>query len=537
MNLTNSTKKVITRDVEAGCRKNTIMKRIIGHSRTTAALFVVALFVLGSVRAEAGLWDDATDLGNGWRELSWFGVFNIDSDPWIFHSEHEWMYAFGTETSDITFWDEAMQAYWWTSDVQYPYVYRFSDEAWLFYQMDSISPRWFYNHSTEAWEAWPGSGPTVTTQYDAGYNIEVSLDASIVPTIGMTEPVTYAWSQTSGEDVTLSAADVMMPTFTTLPIEDFVHLDEDFGLVGIDTLAVNESSYGFEVVVTGGPISRVGQVTVTSGSVSLALPAIPLGVIQYVKASTFEHEEFEWSLVSAPEGSSAEMINADQRVAGLRPDLPGAYLIKDEVSGEGLILDGSTYVGVDTCALCHGDDPVANLGLEDMVTPWSMTGHADMLVRGLDGTLSSHYNEGCIKCHTVGYFPDADNDGFDDLARDYEWTFPDVLEEGNYDAMPMEVQALANIQCESCHGPGSMPSGSERSASLNVTLCATCHNDGHYHNRPAQWEISPHNEALSRDSLREKPYSLLVRPLSLHLAASSTPRRAGTNYPDGSGTN
>ena len=277
-----------------------MMKHMIGLSRTTAALFVVALIMMGSVRAEAGLWDDATDLGDGWRELSWFGVFNIDSDPWIFHTEHEWLYAFGTVTSDITFWDEAMQAYWWTSDTQYPFAYRFSDEAWLFYQVGSINPRWFYNYSTEAWEAWPGSGPTAVTQYDVGYNTEVSLDASIVPTIGMTEPMTYAWTQTGGEEVTLSAADVMMPTFTTLPIEGFVHIDEDFGLVGIDTLAVEESSYEFEVVVTDGSISRAGHVTVTSGSVSPALPAIPLGVTSYFKASTFEHPEFEWSLVSAP---------------------------------------------------------------------------------------------------------------------------------------------------------------------------------------------------------------------------------------------
>ncbi len=49
----------------------------------------------------------------------------------------------------------------------------------------------------------------------------------------------------------------------------------------------------------------------------------------------------------------------------------------------------------------------------------------------------------------------AVNGGFDDVAKEYGWTFPAVLTNSNWAAMPAALQNVANIQCENCHGPGS----------------------------------------------------------------------------------
>jgi hypothetical protein len=100
-------------------------------------------------------WWGATELTGGWYWLEWFEFFNVNFDPWIYHEQHEWLFPFSTDDpADIVFYDDAMQAFWWTSSTVYPFVYRFSDGAWLFYEKGSSNPRWFYNFSTQQWEDW-----------------------------------------------------------------------------------------------------------------------------------------------------------------------------------------------------------------------------------------------------------------------------------------------------------------------------------------------------------------------------------------------
>ena len=58
--------------------------------------------------------------------------------------------AFGTEDpGGIVFYDAGMQQFCWTASVVYPFVYRFSDGVWLFYELGSSNPRWFYNFTTQ----------------------------------------------------------------------------------------------------------------------------------------------------------------------------------------------------------------------------------------------------------------------------------------------------------------------------------------------------------------------------------------------------
>ncbi len=57
------------------------------------------------------------------------------------------------------FWDDEMQAFWWTSASVYPFVFRFSDREWLWYLVGSVGPRWFVILSSDVWEQWPPPGP------------------------------------------------------------------------------------------------------------------------------------------------------------------------------------------------------------------------------------------------------------------------------------------------------------------------------------------------------------------------------------------
>lgn len=99
-----------------------------------------------------GLWSGATDLGGGWKSLAWFGYFYDADNGWIYHNEHHWMYTFGTTPASIWFWTQDL-GWLWTRSTVYPYLYRNTGAAWLWYQVGSYNPRWFNNLTTGQWES------------------------------------------------------------------------------------------------------------------------------------------------------------------------------------------------------------------------------------------------------------------------------------------------------------------------------------------------------------------------------------------------
>jgi hypothetical protein len=101
-----------------------------------------------------GRWDGSVHLAGGWAWSPWFGYFYVPLDPWVYQQEHGWVYAFGNDPSSVTFWDSEMADFWWTSSTQYPYLYRYSDTTWLWYDLGSDSPRWFLDIGGSAWESW-----------------------------------------------------------------------------------------------------------------------------------------------------------------------------------------------------------------------------------------------------------------------------------------------------------------------------------------------------------------------------------------------
>jgi hypothetical protein len=195
------------------------------------------------------------------------------------------------------------------------------------------------------------------------------------------------------------------------------------------------------------------------------------------------------------------------------------------VTGETLTNTAASWTGVQFCNICHG--PNSNVGEADLVTPWSQTLHASMAQRGVDGVLGSFYGESCFQCHTVGFnkSPAATNGNFYAVQQQLGWMFPSVLHAGNYAAMPTALQDKANIQCENCHGPGSRHPGSP-SVSLDVKVCASCHQDGTHHVRPEQWEISPHAGAYDNVSQGEGIRNVCAR---CHSARGYTDVAKGTS--------
>ncbi len=68
----------------------------------------------------------------------------------------------------------------------------------------------------------PSSLTVTTNLYDVGFENAVTLDGSIVPTSGLAGTLTYVWSQTSGNAVTLSTNGVVATSFITDALTNFV---------------------------------------------------------------------------------------------------------------------------------------------------------------------------------------------------------------------------------------------------------------------------------------------------------------------------
>ena len=199
-----------------------------------------------------------------------------------------------------------------------------------------------------------------------------------------------------------------------------------------------------------------------------------------------------------------------------RPDVEGTYTIKAVANtASGTVemeakITGARYVGVGYMAGATYDPEIgaltggaeaewpAQCGLchEERAMEYLKTGHASFFTLAVDGQMSSHYNEGCIDCHVLGGSnPMAEGNGsFFDVARQTGWTFPEHPEPGTWAAMPPELQAKANIQCESCHGAGSQHIGLKDNIAVSLSSgdCGQCHDEAPYHQINIQWNLSGH---------------------------------------------
>ncbi len=258
--------------------------------------------------------------------------------------------------------------------------------------------------------------------------------------------------------------------------------------------------------------------TMTSGG----LKVVGIGESIYLEAQVPKGtvtNGVEWSIVSRPLGGSvAELLptpilpempifsqgdRAILEVAGRThfiPDLEGKYMIQAIVStdDEPITLEtqvtGAFYVGAGVIDGASPSYPQCGLCHEENALSYIDTGHATAFEQQIDGMGSSHFNESCVSCHSLGKGDGDVSGSFFEVAADTGWTFPETLEPGNWDAMPAELQAMANVQCEHCHGAGSIHHGdiTTTAVSLSSGDCGQCHDAEPYHVINQQWDLSEH---------------------------------------------
>lgn len=120
----------------------------------------------------------------------------------------------------------------------------------------------------------------------------------------------------------------------------------------------------------------------------------------------------------------------------------------------------SKWAGSNTCATCHS-------GTHD---DWEKTLHAEALAT-LEG-IGQDQTERCLPCHTIGY----GDGGFTSRTA---------------------TPHLADVGCESCHGPAAdhvaAPSDASKRPTVDIgsDVCGTCHVGSHHPNY-TEWEESGH---------------------------------------------
>lgn len=117
-----------------------------------------------------------------------------------------------------------------------------------------------------------------------------------------------------------------------------------------------------------------------------------------------------------------------------------------------------SYVGIDTCTSCH----------EEPRKVWDKTVHAHAYA-----TLEKQFKEAnldCVGCHVTGY----DKPGGSTVTH---------------------VSELKDVQCEVCHGPGSLHAAKPDKAKIPIAkpteqLCVECHHPPHVHTFDAKSKMN-----------------------------------------------
>lgn len=318
---------------------------------------------------------------------------------------------------------------------------------------------------------------------------------------------------------------------------------------GLSRTAVVSILVGFVFSVAvgfalGEPLAQINLLSVSPRDVAASdtdefdvvasgLNAVGVGQKVYLQAVPEEGVTiggYEWSITSRPRGSGAPLSAASGELVTFRPDVIGPYTITltpldgsmQPTESTNQTLYAATWAGAGVfnthappypiapncgTGFCHGgNNAKARLNVLD---EWIQSKHAQKLQNHMNGVYGSHYAVSCLSCHTVGFDESAVNGGFDDVANSLSYDLSQIpllvhdaatsdLE--NFLLLPAELQNLASIQCESCHGAGSLhpanllaPDHGIAGANLSPKACAQCHDSatgrqqGFY-----QWNASSH---------------------------------------------
>ena len=267
-----------------------------------------------------------------------------------------------------------------------------------------------------------------------------------------------------------------------------------FPLAKVRALSTNDKEgypeKNVRITLHGGYADHDNNVVVTSG-----LNNVPVGTYVYLQGKdTDENGEkivgWSWKVIG-PHEVPIKVENEASQQPRFMANTEGRYEVsttatkeKGSKASSSLTVYAGHYIGAQNCALCHSGSVK-----QDQVTKWRETGHATKF-EDFFGSYSAT-SDYCVGCHTTGYNETDKAGGFDDAARLAGWS-PD---QGSFmewaskkgltlaDIKRSPAGNFINIQCENCHGPGSVHT---KTKSFEPGVCSQCHS------QEVQWRLSGH---------------------------------------------
>lgn len=289
----------------------------------------------------------------------------------------------------------------------------------------------------------------------------------------------------------------------TVQVTDTANGDTDSDFVNFSAGPFADSVAN-ENVALGEPVFMNGAVTNTSGTIT------------------------SWTWIGfKPSGATVSFLKpdksplsgaTDQRFVYFVPDQLGTYTIQ-VMTMPGPVtkqfeLNAGRYVGAGNllgktpdpfkgeCAACHAGQLAF---VDDFATPWLATGHARKFEELLDpaspyyaavqakGHWLDTFNFGSnygIETRTVGWsrITTGTNNGWAELAAAEGCSLKGLTASELKRKFP-RTSGMSNVQCESCHGPGSEHAGDTTGIrkSFDASVCGRCHS-----RKQDLWEASGH---------------------------------------------
>jgi hypothetical protein len=264
--------------------------------------------------------------------------------------------------------------------------------------------------------------------------------------------------------------------------------------------------------------NRLQQLQLTTNSVSTGLDVVGNETYVYLSALNIGNTQpintATFTIISRPAGSTTTLEPINSTWIMFRPDVKGAYTVRLTITTSGGSHDttktiyAADYVGVGNfdgiprewpnCMSCHENHPQ----FVEIFNNWQESAHATGFKRRVIAGAPT-FGVPSFRSFTTGFDPNANNNGFDDVAANLGWVWEGPPSPGKWDTLRTYYPALvqfATIGCESCHGAGSEhamgPTPQEIDITLQAGVCAQCHDNPPRNNVYTQWEKSLHSNAV-----------------------------------------